>query len=1645
MKSRYIGIILLAILLAPPFVYVNMNRVDQNQIKERMAQKLANMILKEIKHEVHISKGNGKTIAYGKIVLKPEPLENRKKLSIHAGSSAQIYIGYEVVSYSSPPSDPGSGYNTIYGIVGTYILTDSGQYVFKPLPFVKVELWDSDTTGDDLEGTAYTDENGYFQITADTGDEAGTSGLDVYLKIFLESPSGSYPADIRRSGTVYYAVMPTDVSQDRLFGDGIPEGEALSVYLDNDNGDDDYDGGGPGTEDKWVYNQDYQIVRYVLEENHHVRNMDAIPYTIPDPDPAGAAMLLWYIYKAYNFAKTNMNISAEDLDKVVIEFSDTISSTRYNGDENNPVIYVSGSNTGKDWEDMSLVLKEYAKYLLDKFTDIPVDEVLSNNFAWSAHKSELIAFVEGFGAFFASVVKKYAQLPSPYLYDDYPNIYNLEQQYNDDGSLGDEDVCGAVAGILWDLYDTTNDDQDGDGIGDSYSIPFSWIWNTIRNNNPNSIIDFYNGLSASYSVNKTKCWEIYWEHGVNLDNTPPSAPSITDYNPSPLNTWHQTSTITVYWKPSSDDMSGIDYYKVELHKDYSLYRTDTTSSSDADYTWSNLTSGKYTVYVYAYDRAGNSSYSSVGEFWLDTTAPSYSGASPTGTIYDSKSDAIVLTITWTDAHSGVKNVYFTYKYSSESSYRDWMAPSDSFGNTYYFNIPVSEWKQHIGETLYWKSYAVDNVGNARYSVEYSINLVDDDTEGPDISSVTTSGDIYDSDPAYYITATITDPSGVSKVTFYWKFEGGSWTWYDGKNISNDQYQIQIPKSDWENSNLWQGKTSLTIYYYIVAVDNDNDRTGDTSTSYYGSSSAPKLAGRIVDDDTDPPSVSPSSSTTGNILDSYSGDYKIAVTVTDASGVAEVRIYWSFDNATWNEDIADNVSDVWYIYIPRTTWSQASEWQNSDTLTIYYYVWAIDNDKDRVYDQSEITTNPKVAGTISDDDTNPPSISPSTSGTMYDNQKKPFYINATITDESPLAEVIFEWSFDNVNWNQQTPNNNGDLYWISIDWSVWSQPSVWGDKDYIVIYYKIRATDGDNDRIYDSLSSSVGPSEAGRIYDDDPNPPSITNITTSGIIYDNYTGPFYINVTLSDASGIYNVTFYWRFNNLSWIQQAPTGNIGNTYYLAIDESLWESTSAWEGNAYITIYYYIITYDNDRDRGYADQECRQTSVTEAGKIYDDDTNAPSIQKIDTTGNIYDNYDGPFYINATVTDDTGVYNVTIKWSFDNNTWNSWKANNTGSLYWIEISKSLWASNSVWQGRTEIVIYYQIIAYDSDMDRPHDQLRSETGIGEAGRIRDDDTDAPQIAKVVTSGVIYDNHTGPFYINFTISESSGLAAVYVYWGFDPSVPYKYNASYDPVSLYWYITIDRGLWSSTSAWEGNTYITIYYKIEARDADNDRPYDDMTTITDVNIAGEIHDDDTEPPLIENIITSGTMYDNDTSPFVIKINFSDDSGIKNATIYYSFDNSTWYFMDALKSGTICWIEIPKEIWANTNAWVGSTYITIYFYVKAYDNDMDRGEKDVLGMTSTVGEAGKIYDDDTDAPAILSVRYTGNETGYIYDDSRADVYINATITDDSGLDNVTIRWKFNDGEWNDWVAQNDSGVYYIRISYDLWSQSPTGIRAI
>jgi hypothetical protein len=114
-----------------------------------------------------------------------------------------------------------------------------------------------------------------------------------------------------------------------------------------------------------------------------------------------------------------------------------------------------------------------------------------------------------------------------------------------------DNVEGIIAGILWDLTDTVNDDQgvQGPGRRDNFNMSFAQMWNVIKNfdpsdsllhNHPTSIHELFSGFQEMQTGSINRIAEVYREHGIikaqpdltmtALENPPTQLPRGTTFN-----------------------------------------------------------------------------------------------------------------------------------------------------------------------------------------------------------------------------------------------------------------------------------------------------------------------------------------------------------------------------------------------------------------------------------------------------------------------------------------------------------------------------------------------------------------------------------------------------------------------------------------------------------------------------------------------------------------------------------------------------------------------------------------------------------------------------------------------------------------------------------------------------------------------------------------------------------------------------------------------------------------------------------------------------------------------------------------------------------------------------------------------------------
>jgi hypothetical protein len=222
----------------------------------------------------------------------------------------------------------------------------------------------------------------------------------------------------------------------------------------------------------------------------------------------------------------------------------------YNGE-----IYINNT-----WHEPSMY-HEYGHFLMDTYATLPsfnycngiCDASTSScgHCLW-APENGYIPWMEGWPDFFADVQCRFWNRN---------DIYNFESHYDDTRYPNTAAIEGFNAAILWDIYDSTQDNQHGDGPSDQLSLGFDEIWNVTTNYDPGgtyhfpeTIHEFWNGFYALYPGYRMGLWNVYAEHHITKPcPVTPVTPSLlspvygaTGVSLTPVLDWGDISAATSY-------------------------------------------------------------------------------------------------------------------------------------------------------------------------------------------------------------------------------------------------------------------------------------------------------------------------------------------------------------------------------------------------------------------------------------------------------------------------------------------------------------------------------------------------------------------------------------------------------------------------------------------------------------------------------------------------------------------------------------------------------------------------------------------------------------------------------------------------------------------------------------------------------------------------------------------------------------------------------------------------------------------------------------------------------------------------------------------------------------------------------------------
>jgi hypothetical protein len=423
------------------------------------------------------------------------------------------------------------------------------------------------------------------------------------------------------------------------------------------------------------------------------------------------------------------------------------------------VIYMpnTGSAATSIW-DRGTLFHEYAHCIMYQMRGGSFPPYEEGSHYVVSEMSEGFALIEGWAEFMQCAVDN-----DPYGLDVYMRGTRIIEDVviADVLDAGDWDgniIEGAVANVLWDLFDGVNASDapswDGSGIGDRVDGQLSTIWSVMLDNSPNSIDEVW----EHWPQHDQYIWTVFCHARMNYDLVPPSNPTGLTASPEP-GAWTGEKAIEVTLSGASDEGIGL----AGFWYCWSQTPTDPTGAN-----WSSAsrlpafeaTDGVWYLCVRAQDRVGNLASGYYYEMWkIDAASPvtniSLSGTDASGGWY---APGVSITLSAADAGSEVESTWYRVDGGA------WTAYSGLF--------VISAGGSHVIE-----AYSIDRVGNTETASGRTV-LVDGiaPVTGSSIAGIPGSS-------GWYLSAVTVDlrPSDAGSGAEYTRYRigDGPWAAYTG--------------------------------------------------------------------------------------------------------------------------------------------------------------------------------------------------------------------------------------------------------------------------------------------------------------------------------------------------------------------------------------------------------------------------------------------------------------------------------------------------------------------------------------------------------------------------------------------------------------------------------------------------------------------------------------------------------------------------------------------------------------------------------------------------------------------------------------------------------------------------------------------------
>ena len=545
-----------------------------------------------------------------------------------------------------------------------------------------------------------------------------------------------------------------------------------------------------------------------------------ISMTVTDPDKKGSWGIYDAILEAYQATEDNIGYQ---IPKVPVVWPWITTATWELFD----LGYI-GIESGYEW-DTDVILHEYGHWVMAQlYQGLPITSILDYGFpdfthTWNSQEIPKVAWVEGWANFYSVAIRN----------DRYFWFYDLESQW----PTGDN-VEGAIAGILWDIYDSPPNDDDGLSMG------LAPIWDVLKNyftsgHQASNIHEFWDGWFARGHDHFQQMWDIFDPHGISKPhlNVWPSSLSFIGSGTQPFNiqndggetlTWSASESAS--WitdlSPSSGSLSSGQTESVSvtvsvagLSAGHYSHEISITSNDGTATVMVNLgipatieinpNGGK--IYVDGSPITVQTTYAwSIGStHTLDPESP-YMLSSDTRLVFaqwndGSKADPRTITVTASATYTALWNTQYQLTISVSPSGSGTTSPSTG---SYWYNSGTSVTVSATPNTGYTFNHWDLDGSNVGTEIFYSVYMGQPHVltavfEG-DIVSLSISisivsppilGETVSLDITLENTGTATIPSGDYEITIsFWDYyeEGGIdsfWVWIDGNKYGNAISQI----------------------------------------------------------------------------------------------------------------------------------------------------------------------------------------------------------------------------------------------------------------------------------------------------------------------------------------------------------------------------------------------------------------------------------------------------------------------------------------------------------------------------------------------------------------------------------------------------------------------------------------------------------------------------------------------------------------------------------------------------------------------------------------------------------------------------------------------------------------------------------------